>query len=289
MAKIILDRNGDLHGSTFYRFNVPFNDATDGLPRTPQWIVVPRTPKEDDYTARGQVNWMWMSGLGDSEDRIATKDCPADPNHETHWFYQRVISEAFGGKNVSLFIATSIGDCFALSDELKRRIDALKLRGARIDPIDLTIHVTGEKAKGYWALQFVGKASLRVPKIVGVPNQCPYCGRGKIFCESCGDWQGACPFCKESGLAVLEEVHGGEDDKRVPFEANLWNIIEGRAWDGGDLIQAHGDKFASKRFIDWLLRIHAAPFYAEPVYFCVDGMTDRQWKWFDDLQKPFEA
>jgi len=37
------------------------------------------------------------------------------------------------------------------------------------------------------------------------------------------------------------------------------------------------------------LRIHAAPFYAEPVYFCVDGMSDQQKKWFDELQKPFEV
>jgi len=42
-------------------------------------------------------------------------------------------------------------------------------------------------------------------------------------------------------------------------------------------------------FIDWLLRIHAAPFYAEPVWFCADGMSDQQKKWFGDLQKPFEV
>jgi hypothetical protein len=41
--------------------------------------------------------------------------------------------------------------------------------------------------------------------------------------------------------------------------------------------------------LDWLLRIPAAPFYAEPVYFCKGGMNDQQKKQLDDLQKPFDA
>jgi hypothetical protein len=40
---------------------------------------------------------------------------------------------------------------------------------------------------------------------------------------------------------------------------------------------------------DWLLRIHAAPFYAEPVSFYIDGMNDQKKKWLEDLQTPFQA
>jgi hypothetical protein len=91
-------------------------------------------------------------------------------------------------------------------------------------------------------------------------------------------------------MVIIESQHKGESDRRIPFEeGGTWNVIEGNSWDGSDLIQARGTPYASKRFIDWLLRIHAAPFYAEPVYFCVDGMSDQQKKWFDDLQKPFDA
>jgi len=80
-----------------------------------------------------------------------------------------------------------------------------------------------------------------------------------------------------------------DDGKMAIIEEDPWRILEGSSWDGCDLIQAGGRNFASKRIIDWLLRIHAAPFYAQPVYFCVDGMNDQQKKWFDELQKPFEA
>jgi hypothetical protein len=51
-------------------------------------------------------------------------------------------------------------------------------------------------------------------------------------------------------------------------------------------VQDRGRKLASKRFIDWLLRVHAAPFYARPISFCMDGMNDEQKKWFDEIQKP---
>jgi hypothetical protein len=87
-------------------------------------------------------------------------------------------------------------------------------------------------------------------------------------------------------MHIHEDVHKGPGDKRIPFARDRKMVIEGKTWDGSDLIH---NRLASKRFIDWLLGIHAAPFYAEPVYFCVDGMSDQQKKWFDDLQKPFEA
>jgi len=288
MRKIILDRSGDLRESVFYRFAVPFDDGTDGLPRSKQWIVAPRSPKEGE-TLDGRVNWIWFSGLGQSQDRVVTKSCPRNKDHVTHWFYTRFATEAFGGKEVSPFIATSIGDAFALSGELKQRIAALKLRGGRLDPVDVTVHVSGKRLLEFWALQFVGKALLRIPAVVDCKNQCPFCGRGEVFCTGCGLWAGSCSHCEAGGMAVREDKHEGLSDKRIPFEDHLWSIIEAKTWDGSDLVQSHGDYFASKRFIDWLLRIHAAPFYAEPVYFCVDGMNDQQKKWLDDLQKPFEA
>jgi hypothetical protein len=51
----------------------------------------------------------------------------------------------------------------------------------------------------------------------------------------------------------------------------------------------NGHPIASKRFIDWLLRVHAAPFYAEPVLFAVDGMSDEQKRWLKELDKPLEG
>jgi hypothetical protein len=65
--------------------------------------------------------------------------------------------------------------------------------------------------------------------------------------------------------------------------------IDGQTRDGSALAKTWGMNFASKRFIDWLLRVHAAPFFAQPVWFCVDGMNDQQQRWFKELEKPLEA
>jgi hypothetical protein len=96
------------------------------------------------------------------------------------------------------------------------------------------------------------------------------------------------PLCENCGKEthVIDYLHKGAGDKRIPFESGLEWIIDGKTWDGSDLFQW---RYASKRFIDWLLRVHAAPFYAQPVWFCVDGMNDQQERWLDELQKPFEV
>jgi hypothetical protein len=86
---------------------------------------------------------------------------------------------------------------------------------------------------------------------------------------------------------IIDHKHGGPDDKRIPYERG--HVIDGQTWDGSDLVKISGINFASKRFIDWLLRVHAAPFYARPAWLYLDGMNDEQKKWFDELQKPLEA
>ena len=111
------------------------------------------------------------------------------------------------------------------------------------------------------------------------------------MCLACGgDWNAYCKVC-DKPMVVVNNKHAGLEDKRIPYEDRSWRILEGRTWDGSDLVfsSSRHQNYASKRFIDWLLRVHAAPFYAEPVWFCVDGMSEPQKESFDDLQKPFEA
>jgi hypothetical protein len=288
MGKIVLDEGGNLRKGVFYRFDVAFDDATDSEIPGAEWVIVPRTPTNEALNSRGEESWMWIAEAGDLDSAVEIKECAADPNHQTRYYYTKFEGEAFGGKRISPFIVTKNFDCFALSDDLCRRIKSLNIRGARIDPIDVTDHITNAKRVGIWALQFLGKLNPRIPKFVDVPNRCPYCGKSEIICPACGHWRFHCPHCRKH-IAIVDYKHGGPDDKRVPFERRLYRILEGRTWDGSDFVASRGRKFASKRFIDWLLRVHAAPFYAEPVWFCVDGMNDQQKRWFEELQKPLDA
>ena len=288
MGKIVLDRRGDLRRGVFYSFHVPNDD--DGLRPDQDWIVVARTPTNDALRAKGEEPYLWISPWGSDEGPVETKDCPAVSDHVTHSYYRKQSGETFGGNRISPLIPMDIDNSFALSDELYRRLTRLKLHGASMEEFDLQEHVTGKKLRGFWSLQFVGKARLRLPKFVDVANACPHCGQGKIGCESCGQWDPYCKACRKP-VATLKPKHGGRDDKQIPIEEDPWRVIEGKTWDGSDLVQTSGGWrcFASKRFIDRLLRIHAAPFYAEPVWFCVDGMNAEQQCWFKELEKPLEA
>jgi hypothetical protein len=290
MGKIILDRHGDLRKGIFYAFHVSFDDSTDTLKPGPDWIVVPRTPTDNALRERGEDPWRYFNGFNDYEDRLETKNCPADENHVTHVTYRKFCAEAFGGTRVSPFVPQDHWLYFALSAELWRRLQPLKLRGAKLGPLDVRDHVTERKLNGFGAVQFVGRATLRLPKFMDSPNRCPHCGVGKVVCESCGYWYVSCCACQKQ-MATIPENHKGNDDKQLVIEEDLWRVLEGNTWDGSDLIQTSGGSrsFASKRFIDWLLRVHAAPFYAEPVWFCVDGMNDEQQKWYAELEKPLEA
>jgi hypothetical protein len=286
MPQIVVDRSGELRKGTFYQFNVPFEDEPVVESPTAEWIVVPRTPRGDELTLSGKETYTWIEMTSGWEHRVETKDCPADKEHVTHQYFKKMRGEKMGGKRLSPFIPSDSNQ-IVLSEALYDQIAPLKLRGARIDLLDLRDHHTDAKITGFWSLQFVGKTKLRLPKFVDVPNRCPHCHKSKIICESCGHWSAYCSAC-EKQMVIIETKHLGKTDPRLAFEDGLDPIL-GKTWDGSDLVQARGRNFASKRFIDWLLRIHAAPFYAEPVWFCVDGMSDQQKKWLDDLQKPFDV
>jgi hypothetical protein len=288
MGKIVLDRRGDLRKGVFYRFNVQFND--DLTPETPSadWVIAPRTPTSDELIDKGQPAYLRVEDLPAATDRIETKDCPADLTHVTHRYYKAAAGDAMGYSRLSPFVETSHGTFFGLSPDLCQRLQTLNVEGAKIDPVRIIVNQSNIKDPKVWALQFVGTAKLRLPKFIDATNSCPHCGKTKVLCESCGDWRAYCKIC-ERQMVIIESAHKGDADSRIPFETGLKDILEGKTWDGSDLVQAGFRNFASKRFIDWLLRTHAAPFYAEPVWFCVDGMNDRQKRWFDDLQKPFEA
>jgi hypothetical protein len=287
MPKLALDRRGELRAKLFYQFDVPFDDYV--LDKAQDSIFVPRTPTDNALRKRGDDPYLYISPWG--SESVETKDCPVDPEHITHSYSLKMPGETFGGKRVSPFIPMDVDWFFGVSDEFRQRLEKLKLRGVRLDELDLHVHTTGEKLRGFWSLQSVGKAKVRPPKLVDTPNACPLCGKEKLICEGC--WQ-LNPTCKiyGKGVFVEEAKHEGKDDKRLPLAPGcLDGILEGKTWDGSDLVQTTGGHrtFASKRFIDWLLRVHAAPFYAEPVLFAVDGMSEEQKRWLKELDKPLET
>ncbi len=285
MAKLVSDTSGNLRKGVFYCLGVTWNDEIIALEEPVEdWIIARRHPTNDALIDAGRPGYLAIEDLPSKQDSVEIKDCPANPSHVALSYFSAVRGDARGYSRLSTFVESTYG-MLAVSKELYLRLDALKPKKARLDLFKIIVNQSDLPTPEVWALQFLGRIRKRPPKLIDTANECPNCHRGKIVCESCGLLIMSCENCGEQ-MHIHEDVHKGPGDKRIPYARDRKMVVEGKTWDGSDLVQGC---YASKRFIDWLLRIHAAPFYAKPVYFCVDGMSDQQKKWLDDLQKPFEV
>ena len=171
------------------------------------------------------------------------------------------------------------------------RMEASGLKGARYKPVKAVTYYEGSgfrvniKSKTTPAydtdlvsLIFTGTPCLRRRKFTGGPNACPFCGFKPLACDSCGHIPDDCPQCDEypfktnaAGVPGIELGAGNMSG----------SIIDGQRWDGSDMICGRNqlrDLVVTRRFVEWLLAIDAAPCVATPLPVCVDGMTADQIK-----------
>jgi len=291
---ISYDEAGSLKTELFFEFQVMFDDEPAEPERDRSWSVVPRTPTHLELTRRdANDGYCWVKSFRDEvTDRVDEHACISSPTHVTHTYYKNVSLDVYGGPRLSEFIPDPHGFC-VMSDVFAERVRTLRLQG-----LDVRLAVIRDsegtlKHPKLLILQFVGKCRDRTPKVEHAPNACPYCGAAPMICQECGfaPWQ--CPTCGKEGR-IAAHLHRGEDDKRLRIGIpkgyfQRGQILEGKHWDGADLVSLRpGSLFMSKRFLDWLLMVHAAPFYVKPARFCIDGMSEKQLARLEEVQKPLE-
>ena len=99
-------------------------------------------------------------------------------------------------------------------------------------------------------------------------NRCCYCGRRPVKCGRCGHPANPCPDC---GRHPIKNVKHATDEERaagVILHTSAGRprlLIDPRRWDGSDCFYFGGFLFATRRFVDYLLSIHAWPFTATPI------------------------
>ncbi len=106
----------------------------------------------------------------------------------------------------------------------------------------------------------------------GTPNACPFCGHSPILCPSCGVFRATCTKCKKS-ITTSSTLHKGKGDQRLMVEARLNETptLDGATWDGSDFTS---DGFITKRALDFLQSVHAAPFYYRPALVNVANVNE---------------
>ncbi len=131
-------------------------------------------------------------------------------------------------------------------------------------------------------LQFTGRRCLRPLSFRDAPDACPHCGREPLVCTACGFEYGLCPQCGKFAFKpfTAKREPGDKSLTVCPYEERNLVIVEGSRWDGSDFIYGRWDDgyphIITKRALDWLLSVNAAPFYAHPALVNIDGLTPEQ-------------
>jgi len=81
---------------------------------------------------------------------------------------------------------------------------------------------------------------------------------------------------------VIARDHRGADDHRYVLDVPYWResvvIVDASRWDGSDFnfyssLMTVAEHVVTRRVVDWLLSIHATPFYARAVPVDVTGAS----------------
>ena len=182
-------------------------------------------------------------------------------------------------------------EALIVSQPLANALQRIQPRSSDLRPLRIKVdQVGGLENIQLFAWQFTGDRCDRMAQLVGGPDVCPVCGFGPINCPDCGPFvNNPCPKCKSS-IFRRTDSPDADPKKHIVFENDLQRddfVLDGSRWDGSDCIPAGRHKVISWRLHDWLLKRHAKPFISKPVPFCTDNMSEQQWKWLEEIQKPF--
>ncbi|MFV0443487.1 MAG: hypothetical protein ACK5Q5_07945 [Planctomycetaceae bacterium] len=294
---IRLSRAGDLRAGYFYQLAVlPADDLVDlefvQSGKQTDEIVSLRDPHGDELFVRTGEMYLSASMNIEERDKEVFRRCPEDPSHVTEWYWRDFSVCLSGGPQSGSLIYgdDDSGRTVLVTPELAAALKSTSLRGYELKPVRIA-DVSREEAARWQQekyghiklleLQFRGQRCYRDVLLEGTQNHCPFCGRRPLVCIGCGLENNPCAKCGKQTIVVFNK-HLGEGDRRIPAQ-NQWNerplIVEASRWDGSDFNfgSAHAmslhEHVVTKRVVDWLLSIHAAPFVARPLLVNVQGAS----------------
>ena len=277
-----LDRSGTLVPRVFFQLWEAMDDQPYGEP-VEDTLLSPRSPTEAELERQGEKYL-----------KVLVTDATRKENHRCSDHTDHVTGVEYADVRYRIHTSGRLADFIQDMNEanltgLVRGEFAAKLRGSGLTGFRLE-RAAPEKPKDaatgvdLHMLNHVGRNCQRPASIRLAPNACPHCGYAPLICPACGYQAQPCPQCE--GLAFASRKrHKGPGDKRLITDrpAGFYpQILDGGRWDGSDFIDG---RFITKRALDWLLSIHAAPFFAEPVLVCIDGMSDEQKKWLERAKR----
>jgi hypothetical protein len=289
---VIYRETGRLIPGVFYRFKVQFSDDVDDSDYDKTWIVSRRNPTSDELDLKPDSvpRWAWIS-LGEDLDRARRKhDCPLDKAHVTASYPsypKEPVAEIFGAR-LSDFVPDADSNLAIVNETLAERLKRSGLTGLSFTTIATWEHVNERPGAKLSIANFEGRDCRRGFEVAGAPNACPFCGRKPLICPACGYGGAVCPDCGKHTL-TWTHLHQGAGDRRLKGNLEGFHkkpIVEGKRWDGSDFSYNRSGGIITRRALDWLLGVHAAPFYVQPMLVDIEGMTDEQLAKLEAARKP---
>ncbi|WP_298869328.1 hypothetical protein [uncultured Gimesia sp.] len=301
------DYSGTMKSDVFYELAVPMDSDIAELEyhKAEGWEYISKcSPTELELAEEGRRAWL-ECGIVNSKN-TKQKKCPSDQSHVTEEYFSDLEVELWHSEDQEVlqsefnltrpwFEMPRHEQALIVTASFAEQIRQSGLTGAGFVPVKIK-DPDGPAEKSIpqlFALQYQGTKCLRPFRVQGAKNACPFCGHGPLICQECGFPHFSCPECNHSATTPKDE-HKGPADKTLilsPPEQREILVLDGSRWDGSDFVYVSGNSeldtnVVSKRALDWLISIHAAPFCARPVQFCIDGMTDQQLQQLDVVQKP---
>jgi hypothetical protein len=297
MYNVVANKQGAMTRDAFFIMSMASDDEAQGGNHFGKGILSPRHPTRWILSAQNEDYLV----LGTPDDcrpvsRVKYFRCKAKapnaiaelsyPLHVTEEYVTDVTYEVRTGTRLGgPFIPAS--HRFVITDEFQRQLVNSNLRGWQTEPITVRPGFSKLKLPRFHLMRFMGRACERPLMIVNAENLCPHCRKAQIVCVDCKSIFVFCVNCGEATWTTASS-HKGTADKRLiicPPEDREPMIVDGNRWDGSDFNYVRGNEYGiiSKRALNWLLSVHAAPFYATPIDFCTDGMTDQQRRWLAEV------
>ena len=180
---------------------------------------------------------------------------------------------------------------FVVRREVADRLRTTDLTGLAVAPVEVTDwDLSGDEESAAEIRDALGgNDALRHVAGTGRPcgpfwtveppeaNRCCYCGLAPLRCPGCGaapqERGSRCPRC---GNEPIQNARDATPEERAagvvladPAAFEPWVAVDPRRWDGSDLT---ADGVVTRRFVDYLLSIHAWPFIAQPLAALSEGL-----------------
>ena len=196
-------------------------------------------------------------------------DCPVDRRHVSCQVCLPIVVNLFGGP-MAPFIP-NLSDAL-VSERFAAQLRDSGLKDVEIRPVDSS-DGSGAHKPTVFALVYNGpeirRSGWRGPVS---ENRCSFCGHTPLCCLVCRDRKYSCPQCGKDCRAKLNKA---EAECAVGTSTTLRAVVDPSFWDGSDFLGG-ASGVITRRALDWLLSVHAAPFCAEPLAADVSGLTRDQ-------------